>query len=427
MIDVEPLIVSELERMLPLPDGHRADWADVVGRARGLPGARRDGRLARMFPARRWQRRLLAGATAAAVALVSTAFAFGWPQSLIDFLGATPAPKPIKNDFGRSNVIAPPKMSPRVIPGQARRIMSATWNRRRHVLYVAPTRSGGFCYVWTQGMGSCSKPSLLLGGAWLGSKSGGASVVSGYVLAGKAKTLQARFLDGSTARIRVSWVSAPIKAGFFLYIVPGSHQTPKNAVTSVVALDAHGQVVAQQFLPVEAPLDRQEPKVLPDGTRVSLSARAEAAKAKKIISFRASNGSRVWLWAMPSRGGGHCYVYNQGFGCIPAEQSKQTLPVADGLSIGTGRVLYFAQTTPKVAVVELHYQDGSVEQLKPREGFILHEIGPAHYPLGHRLTKAVGLDSQGHLLTSHPFTARTPGIYPCKKPLDRGYGVKSCP
>ena len=30
MIDVEPLIVSELERMLPLPDGGRADWSDVL-------------------------------------------------------------------------------------------------------------------------------------------------------------------------------------------------------------------------------------------------------------------------------------------------------------------------------------------------------------------------------------------------------------
>jgi hypothetical protein len=37
MIDVEPLIVSELERMLPLPSGSRADWSDVLRRS-GLPG-----------------------------------------------------------------------------------------------------------------------------------------------------------------------------------------------------------------------------------------------------------------------------------------------------------------------------------------------------------------------------------------------------
>ena len=33
MIDVEPLIVSELDALLPLPDGGRADWQDVVRRA----------------------------------------------------------------------------------------------------------------------------------------------------------------------------------------------------------------------------------------------------------------------------------------------------------------------------------------------------------------------------------------------------------
>jgi hypothetical protein len=43
MIDVEPLIASELERLLPLSDGRSADWVDVVERAKldGRPVARR--------------------------------------------------------------------------------------------------------------------------------------------------------------------------------------------------------------------------------------------------------------------------------------------------------------------------------------------------------------------------------------------------
>jgi len=44
MIDVEPLIVSELERILPLPSGSRADWSDVLRRS-GLPGQVHRGRL----------------------------------------------------------------------------------------------------------------------------------------------------------------------------------------------------------------------------------------------------------------------------------------------------------------------------------------------------------------------------------------------
>lgn len=33
MIDVEPLIVAGLDRLVPLPSGERADWQDVLGRA----------------------------------------------------------------------------------------------------------------------------------------------------------------------------------------------------------------------------------------------------------------------------------------------------------------------------------------------------------------------------------------------------------
>src|SRR5690348_5604286 len=65
MIDVEPLIVSELERMLPLPDGGRADWSDVMGRA-GLMNARR-----------RWRPVLIAAVAVAALVGVGVAIAAG--------------------------------------------------------------------------------------------------------------------------------------------------------------------------------------------------------------------------------------------------------------------------------------------------------------------------------------------------------------
>ena len=101
--------------------------------------------------------------------------------------------------------------------------------------------------------------------------------------------------------------------------------------------------------------------------------------------------------------------------------------MADGLSIGGRRVLYWAQLKPVVAEVELSYQDGTVEHLKPIEGFILHEVGPSHYAPGHRLKTAVGLDAQAAVVASHPFTPNAHGTYPCEKPVARGYGVKSCP
>lgn len=65
MIDVEPLIVSELERMLPLPDGGRADWADVLGRAGSASAWRR------------WRPVLVAAVVVAALVGVGVAIAAG--------------------------------------------------------------------------------------------------------------------------------------------------------------------------------------------------------------------------------------------------------------------------------------------------------------------------------------------------------------
>jgi hypothetical protein len=66
MIDVEPLIVCELEQMLPLPDGARADWSDVLRRARFMPARRR------------WRPVLVAAAVAAALVGVGVAIAAGF-------------------------------------------------------------------------------------------------------------------------------------------------------------------------------------------------------------------------------------------------------------------------------------------------------------------------------------------------------------
>jgi hypothetical protein len=410
----------------PLDD---SDWLDVVRRAQ---------------PPRTQRRRLVVLGLAAVFALVATALAFGWPQSLIDFFRAASAPKPVKNSFGAMNVIAPPGMSPRTIPGQARRIMTAVFNGHRHVLYVAPTRDGGFCFQWTTAMGSCAPPKhprplpgapagvpagslATLGAGMQETRGGPPGIVIGYLIAGKAKTVEAQFAGGGSVLLPITWVSAPINAGFFVYEVPAAHRTRATAVRAIVARDSSGKVVARESFPLESPLDRDTARRLPDGTLVSLPRRAEVAKARKLISFRASNGSMVWLWVMPAQGGGRCYVFNQGSGCLLPRFQKKAMAMADGLSIGTRRVLFWAQLKPVVAEVELRYQDGTVEHVKPVDGFILHEVGPSHYAPGHRLKTAVGLDAQAAVVASHPFTPNAHGTYPCEKPVARGYGVKSCP
>ena len=79
MIDVEPLIISELERMLPLPDGRRADWKDVLLRAGSADGrrirARRLAFAAGQGEPHRWRRVLVAIVAVALLAGAGVAIA----------------------------------------------------------------------------------------------------------------------------------------------------------------------------------------------------------------------------------------------------------------------------------------------------------------------------------------------------------------
>jgi hypothetical protein len=366
--------------------------------------------------------------------------ALGWPHTFINFLTAPSAPNPVKNSFGAQNVSAPPGMNPQAIPGKARRIMTARFDATGlhpgrgglHVLYVAPTHKGGFCYQWTRFAGGCFDPNAGSAAAAgpLGITSMGSEfpkVIVGYVQSGAAKQVRAEFADGDSVNLPITWVSSPINAGFFVYPVPAVHQTPRSAVQSIVALDANGKVIGRQSFLSVPPGGLEVQRRLPDGTLVSLSASADLSTARRLIDFRATNGSRVWLWVMDRRGGGRCYVFNQGSGCSSPAAFARGPALAGGLAIGGKRVLFFTQVKRSVAAIELRYQDGSSEQIVPTDGFALHEITPQHYAPGKRLVSALALDGSGHVLHQQAFQPQAHGTYPCSKPVARGYGVESCP
>jgi hypothetical protein len=337
-------------------------------------------------------------------------------------------------------------MSPEAIPGEARKIATATFDANHvppehptlHTLYVAPRQGGGFCFEWTNYSGGCADPqgtaeyakthpaARSLGVDWI--EDGYPSLVSGWVRAAVAKSVEARFADGTSASIPVTWVSAPIDAGFFVYPIPAGHLTSTDALASVVALDATGNVIDRQDFRPTNPLDQDVMQTLPDGTTYSLPRRADAADARKIISFSATKGSDIYLWVMPRTGGGVCYLFNRGEGCPPAD-SMADIPEAlnGGISGGANPVLFFAQTKPNVAAVELRYQNGQTQRLTPVDGFVLAEIPPAHYEPGTRLVAAVALDQSGNAISTQPYQPQDVGVYPCQKPIDLGYGAKACP
>jgi hypothetical protein len=423
-----------------------SDWNDVL-RSLGLelpdPGAAAS-RMPRVRRFRAGHLRYGMGAAVVLAAVVGTAVAFGWPQGLINFVTAPSAPKRVQSSFGRQNVNAPLGMSPQAIPSQTRRIMSARFDATGihkgpggwHVLYVAPTRDGGFCFQWTGFLGSCFNPTPRprnpraraagpLGISWMGDTY--PKVIAGYVRAGKTTTLEARFGNGGHSVIPVTWVSAPIKAGFFIFVAPAAHQSSASGVTSLDSRDRNGKLTGRAMFPMPSPLNQMVPGHLPDGTRVDVSVRAELSSARKLISFRATNGSEVWLWVMSARGRGTCYVTNQGDGCSSPATLARGPAFAGGLSIGARRVLFFAQAKPEVATIELLYQGGTHERLTPIDGYVLHEITPHHYQPGKRLKAAIAFNSAGHVVYRQVFQPQMHAVYPCSKPVARGYGVKSCP
>jgi hypothetical protein len=420
-----------------IPDGR--DWNDVLARLRNARPVANEPSARRHAVRGKLPGRVALAAVLAALAAAVTAAAFGWPQTFIDFLTSPPAPKHVKNWFGAENVSAPSGMSPQAIPGQARKIMSARFDANslrgghptRHALYVAPRKGGGFCYVWTNADGGCApakaprRPTGPLGLSWFAGDY--PLVVDGLVHAGAARTLEARFADHSTETIPVTWVSAPIDAGFLAYTVPAAHRNRADALRSVVALDAKGHVIGRQSFGVTKPRDEDVMQTLPDGTRFSLPRSEDAARARKIISFRSTNGHRIYLWVMPHKGGGICFLYNRGGGCALPRFDAQLPVLNGGTSGGATPVLFFDQAKPKVATVVLRYQNGESERLTPIEGFVLHEITPAHYRRGTRLVAAVALDRSGHRIYTQRFRPQEWGVYPCKKPVNRGYGVSECP
>jgi hypothetical protein len=437
------LIQARFDAVASTVDGR--DWNDVLlrlGNAR--PVRARGGR--RSFRSPLAPRRLLLAFAVAVLAAAVTAVALGWPKTVVDFFTSPPAPPKVKNFFGSFNVGAPRGMDPHAIPGQARRIMTSRFDAntvvgdrpRLHTLYVAPRKGGGFCVLWTNADGGCapaksprttaeSRAAGPLGVSWFSGNGGVPLVADGWVRTGATETVEARFADGTKARLPITWVSAPINAGFFVYSVPAAHRNRADALRSVVALDADGHVIGSESFPLTNRADEDVMQTLPDGTRVSLPRRAEAAKARKIVSFRSTNRHPIYLWVIPRRGGGRCFLYNRGEGCDLPRFEAQMPAFQGGLSGGADPVLFFGQAKPEVARVELRYQDGTSQRLTPAEGYVLDEITPANYRRGTRLVEAVAFDRSGKRLLTERYRASAPGVYPCKRPINRGYGVRTCP
>jgi hypothetical protein len=429
---------------LPQPDGQ----AQAIARARlfeEIDRERRSGQRGRPSAGRAFQRPLrlrliLIAVLLVLLLLVAAAFTFGLRLPVLDFGHAEPAPERTQLQFLQLGVGAPPGMDPGVIPNSARKVIELSQDGKVSVLWVAPTKGGGFCLLWTGIGGGCMKdrtvppaepgPStgdvnpFVLGASSSPDARGVLQHFDGHLMAAEAKRLLVEYADGEEAEIPVVWVSPPIDAGFYLYWVPEEHRRPGHQVTALRAEDEDGGVVARLTFRLTAPSEIQQPVRLPDGQIASLPQKAIVEKARKLIDFRAENGTRVTLWVIPTTEGGRCFVFNRGGGCPPP--GLDTPPLGVGIN-GGDPVLLSGEVNDDVATYELRYEDGGVERLHPVEGFILHEISSSHYARGHRLELVIARDRDGDVVAQQVVRADQPGVYPCAKPVDIGHAVMACP
>lgn len=412
MLDVEPVILEELDRLAPPHEVGEPAWDEIVRRAR--PACRR------VTP-----RRAGLYALAAAIVVYLAAPALGLGTPFADFFSSNHAPRRAVEDFRIQNAVGAHGfgVNPKILAGEARRItVYRLRSGRPFPLDVAPRRGGGFCFDFGYG-GSCAAPRGFRGPkppdrpgdhnvAALGMVGIGyhrSSVVAGYTYDKRIAELVFRFRGQSPVDVPVLWVSPPIDAGFFFYNLTEFQRMHHN-VRTVVAVDAHGKEIARI-----ASIFRPAP--------AWANWRNVADLSKRHLILRSGQAT---IAIAPSRTGGYCFWLRSaggagGSGCTPPRFLKQ--PLAGGLN----GVVFSAQVKPEVARVELRFQDGARARLRPVKGFVLYSIPKGHWTRGHRLTAAVAYSASGKPLARRTFDPRIPGIYPCANPHPIGAGQTTCP
>lgn len=162
--------------------------------------------------------------------------------SLIDFSSAPPAPTPIVERFGDLQRQAPPRMDPRVIATEARRLDLPTTGRPI-ALFLAPTRTGGYCFELADYASGCNAARTIPASVGFAAQSltDEHAIVYGSVLDPAAVSATISTHEGRKQTVPLTRVSAPIGASFFVTRIG----RPDEALPVRVELrDGSGRVIA---------------------------------------------------------------------------------------------------------------------------------------------------------------------------------------
>lgn len=342
-----------------------------------------------------------------ASAILVTAPALGLHKAVIRFFEGEKAPPRIERDFASLDVGAPTGMAPGVISTETRRVAAVELSDGIHVLWVAPTKAGGFCAAWSEAVGGCQAGAVAPLGVSHGTLRPGLSFVSGEVDAEYVHRVEVILDDGSKVEPRIFWVSEPIGAGFFLYEAPEGRE-----VVRVLARSEEGEVIADEHLIGTEPTN--EPPI-----------EAMANNRREVVRVATADGPAA-IVESPSKTEGRCrWLEFQGRFLQPACSPKgfELQGVSLGFRAARQSVLIVGTAAARVAAVELRFEDGASVRLEPVDGFVLYAIPPEHFAPGHTASAIVTRDEAGAVVGRWKIK---PVADPCYSPAPLPLGT-SCP
>ena len=237
-------VADALELYTPPFAGVDDRWAEIARHAVPAPAPRRS-----------WRRPLLAAAAVVVATTLIATPAFGIRGLIADLIGRIDvtfssqqaAPVEVKRDFYDLGLGAPGAFAPQAIASEARQVTTFSVHGTRHALWVAPTRSGGYCWQIGGGVGGCregkQRTTVPLSVTYTNAQHGAmqaVALIAGDITAPTAHALTIDYADGTHTDVPFYYVSKPIDAGFFFAAIPAGHDTEATRPRDVVLRDAAG-------------------------------------------------------------------------------------------------------------------------------------------------------------------------------------------
>jgi hypothetical protein len=384
VIDVEPIIQSELDRMIPrtlsVPD-----WSDVVRRV-----ATQAPRVRRML-----SRPLVLFAALAAAAILT---AVGYAVVKYVIVGS-PAPQAVKDRLTLLDTVKG-ELIPKVHRGsgvevdktRAAAVIQASTGPV--YLWVAPTRSGGYCrFVQIVGIesrdggpnlsGGCTSPKQKVDVDISGSRvrERWLRLVVGHAAA-PARTVRIRFASGARHSFTLS------RNGFLLAEVKA-----QDPIREITVLSASGRVLStQRSLPAAGRHAFPEPTGPAHTVAVIRTVRTHRPIVLRVAP--SAHGTRCTILITP---GGT----SRGCGGRPPETREMSISTEQiGSARSHGMLLFWGSVGSGIETVELRFEDGTRVALPIHEGFVLYQVKPANFVSGRRPIELVGRDRSRHIVAT---------------------------